>query len=259
MYVCARAWAIGDIKSTINHLSLHFIWQTSCKANFDRNEAATDTSTMKERPTWANKTEFLMSCIQTSVGLGNIWRFPFTAYENGGGAFLIPYVIVLFVVGKPMYYLESYLGQFVSQSSIKVWELNPAFRGELHIFKIINSKSIVQKWIDCFRFFVVSKGVGAGQLVSSICVITYYSSLVALTVYYFFASFSSQLPWSQCQPEWGSNCVDSKSFDNSTVLGGSSASMSNQTTGDIASSSEMYFLYVFNARKSLLKKFSHFI
>lgn len=41
-----------------------------------------------------------MSCIATSVGLGNIWRFPFTAYENGGGAFLIPYLIVLFLIGK---------------------------------------------------------------------------------------------------------------------------------------------------------------
>lgn len=49
---------------------------------------------LKERPKWSNKTEFLMSCIQTSVGLGNIWRFPFTAFENGGGAFLVPYIIV---------------------------------------------------------------------------------------------------------------------------------------------------------------------
>lgn len=67
-----------------------------------------------------------------SVGLGNIWRFPFTAYENGGGAFLIPYVIVLFIIGKPMYYLEMILGQFSSSGSVKVWELNPLLRGEFN-------------------------------------------------------------------------------------------------------------------------------
>lgn len=73
--------------------------------------------------------EFLMSCIATSVGLGNVWRFPFAAYENGGGAFLIPYIIVLFLVGKPMYYLEGILGQFSSRNSVKVWSLSPAMKG----------------------------------------------------------------------------------------------------------------------------------
>ena len=53
----------------------------------------------KERPNWGNGLEFLMSCISMSVGLGNIWRFPFTAFENGGGAFLIPYLVVLFFIG----------------------------------------------------------------------------------------------------------------------------------------------------------------
>lgn len=53
-----------------------------------------------ERPTWSNGVEFLMSCISLSVGLGNVWRFPYVAYENGGGAFLIPYIIVLLIIGK---------------------------------------------------------------------------------------------------------------------------------------------------------------
>jgi solute carrier family 6 (neurotransmitter transporter, glycine) member 5/9 len=71
-----------------------------------------------------------MSCIAMSVGLGNVWRFPFTAYANGGGAFLIPYIIVLLIVGKPFYYMELALGQFSSVGPVKVWEVVPALRGE---------------------------------------------------------------------------------------------------------------------------------
>ena len=83
----------------------------------------------KDEPTWNNSIEFLMSCVALSVGFGNIWRFPFTAYENGGGAFLIPYVILLVLVGKPFYYLEMIIGQFSGKSSIKVWSISPGFSG----------------------------------------------------------------------------------------------------------------------------------
>ena len=55
-----------------------------------------------KRERWGNRVEFLLSCIAMSVGLGNVWRFPFTAYENGGGAFLIPYIIVLLSIGEFM-------------------------------------------------------------------------------------------------------------------------------------------------------------
>ena len=76
-----------------------------------------------------------MACISTSVGLGNVWRFPYTAYQNGGGAFLIPYVIVLFVVGKPFYYLEGALGQFTSRSCGSTWAMCPAMKGKEYIIQ----------------------------------------------------------------------------------------------------------------------------
>lgn len=81
------------------------------------------------RENWGHGIEFLMSCIAMSVGLGNVWRFPFTALDNGGGAFLLPYIIVLFVIGRPLYYLEMVLGQFSSRNSLKVYDIIPFFRG----------------------------------------------------------------------------------------------------------------------------------
>lgn len=66
-----------------------------------------------------------------NVGLGNIWRFPFVAYENGGGAFLIPYITVLIFLGRPMYYLEVCLGQFSGRGNVKMFEsLAPILKGE---------------------------------------------------------------------------------------------------------------------------------
>lgn len=70
-----------------------------------------------------------MSCIAMSVGLGNVWRFPFVALQNGGGAFLIPYLVVLFLVGRPIYYLEMCIGQFASRGSVKIYDFAPALRG----------------------------------------------------------------------------------------------------------------------------------
>jgi neurotransmitter:Na+ symporter, NSS family len=62
------------------------------------------------REQWATRTGFLLAAIGSAVGLGNIWRFPYVAYENGGGAFLLPYLIALLTAGIPLLVLEYALG-----------------------------------------------------------------------------------------------------------------------------------------------------
>lgn len=128
------------------------IFGTNGSLDFEPREqvASPVQSEASARQQWSNPMEFLLSCIAMSVGLGNVWRFPFTAYQNGGGAFLIPYLLVLLLIGRPLYFMElgklttraghrrtsskclfvSALGQFSSSNSVKVWNMVPAARGE---------------------------------------------------------------------------------------------------------------------------------
>lgn len=65
---------------------------------------------MEKRGLWGSKIGFLLAAIGSAVGLGNIWRFSYMAYENGGGAFLIPYLVALLFAGLPLMILEYSLG-----------------------------------------------------------------------------------------------------------------------------------------------------
>ncbi|CAH1100654.1 unnamed protein product [Psylliodes chrysocephalus] len=161
---------------------------------------------VQERSQWGSGLEFLMSCVAMSVGLGNIWRFPFIANRNGGGAFLIPYIIVLTVIGRPMYYMEMALGQFSSRGCGKMYQtLSPVFRG-----------------------------IGIGQVIGSTCVASYYCSLMAITFFYLINSFTNNFPWTTCQDSW-SNYLNSRNITCVDINNPSSV-------GNITiSSSEMYF------------------
>ncbi|KHJ94375.1 Sodium:neurotransmitter symporter family protein, partial [Oesophagostomum dentatum] len=82
------------------------------------------------RDRWATKMEFLLAVIGYAVDLGNIWRFPSVCYKHGGGAFLIPYLVMLLVGGLPMFYMELALGQFHRSGCVSIWrKVCPLFKG----------------------------------------------------------------------------------------------------------------------------------
>lgn len=84
----------------------------------------------REREQWGSKVEFFLSCLAFAIGLGNVWRFPYLCYKNGGGAFLIPYIVCLAMGGIPIFFLEVAIGQFWQNGGITVWEMvAPITRG----------------------------------------------------------------------------------------------------------------------------------
>ncbi|XP_078402384.1 sodium- and chloride-dependent neutral and basic amino acid transporter B(0+)-like [Cetorhinus maximus] len=129
-----------------------------------------------ERGNWASKTDYLMSMIGYAVGLGNVWRFPYLAYRNGGGAFLIPYSVMLAFAGLPLFFLECSIGQFASLGPVAVWKAVPVFQG-----------------------------MGITMVLLSTFVTVYYNCIIGYSLYYLFASFQSILPWADCFSWWGAD------------------------------------------------------
>uniref|UniRef100_A0A673SXZ6 Transporter n=1 Tax=Suricata suricatta TaxID=37032 RepID=A0A673SXZ6_SURSU len=83
----------------------------------------------QERETWSKKIDFLLSVIGFAVDLANVWRFPYLCYKNGGGAFLVPYLLFMVIAGMPLFYMELALGQFNREGAAGVWKICPILKG----------------------------------------------------------------------------------------------------------------------------------
>ncbi len=63
---------------------------------------------LERRENWGSRGGFVLAAVGSAVGLGNLWRFPYEAYSNGGGAFLIPYVTAMVLVGIPLLIIPNF-------------------------------------------------------------------------------------------------------------------------------------------------------
>ncbi|KAJ8312840.1 LOW QUALITY PROTEIN: hypothetical protein KUTeg_010213 [Tegillarca granosa] len=142
------------------------------------------------RETWGKKIDFLLSVIGFAVDLANVWRFPYLCYKNGGGAFLIPYGLMLLLGGIPLFYMELALGQFNRTGAITCWgRLCPLF-----------------------------KGIGWSVVLIAFYTDFYYNVIIAWSLHFLFKSFTSTLPWSTCGNDWNTeHCYEGFKRNNSVM------------------------------------------
>uniref|UniRef100_A0A8C9G1A2 Transporter n=1 Tax=Pavo cristatus TaxID=9049 RepID=A0A8C9G1A2_PAVCR len=142
---------------------------------------------LEDRETWSKKIDFLLSVIGYAVDLGNVWRFPYICYQNGGGAFLIPYTIMAIFGGIPLFYMELALGQYHRNGCISIWR----------------------------KICPIFKGIGFAICVIDLYVASYYNTIMAWVFYYLVSSFTTELPWTSCHNAWNTgNCTTYFSKDN---------------------------------------------
>jgi len=124
----------------------------------------------QHRETWGSRSAFILAAVGSAVGLGNLWRFPYEAYSNGGGAFLVPYAIAMIIIGIPLLILEFSLGHLTQRAAPEAYgHLKPHWR-----------------WL------------GWWPICMSLVIVCYYSVVLAWAVNYLVYSFSI---------EWGTDAV----------------------------------------------------
>ena len=154
---------------------------------------------MSKPKIWAHKGTFLLAAVGSAVGLGNLWRFPYLAGENGGGAFILIYALTIAAVGIPILIAEILLGRASRKSPImgmkelisnnnnhSAWNVI-GWMGALAAFIILSFYSVIAGWAIHYAGLMFSGslsgasaediGLGFDALLASPSLLTLYHSL----------------------------------------------------------------------------------
>ncbi|WP_299015378.1 sodium-dependent transporter [uncultured Photobacterium sp.] len=121
-----------------------------------------------KREQWGSRAGFILAAVGSAIGLGNIWRFPYMAYENGGGAFFIPYLFAMLTAGIPFMVMEFSLGHKLRGAAPRTFS------------KI----GIKLEWLGWFQVFIAA------------IIAVYYVAVIGWAISYFSYSFTQS---------WGSD------------------------------------------------------
>uniref|UniRef100_A0A4W5P6G6 Solute carrier family 6 member 4a n=1 Tax=Hucho hucho TaxID=62062 RepID=A0A4W5P6G6_9TELE len=149
------------------------------------------TSLDQPRETWSKKMDFLLSVIGYAVDLGNVWRFPYICYQNGGGETRdIVKGLCRFMTSLTMHY----------------------------------NNCIVMHYI-LYCLFLSAKGIGFAICIIALYIAFYYNTIMAWALYYLLASFRPTLPWTTCSNPWNTvNCLRYLSTDSNVTWTNTSTS-----------------------------------
>ena len=154
---------------------------------------------------WSSRLMFILAASGSAVGLGNIWRFPYVAGENGGGAFVIIYLICIFLIGIPIMVSEIVIGRFARKSPINAmataasksnasrkWQL-VGWMGVVAGFMILSFYAVIAGWVLSYVFqlgsgvFMGISGESAEQIFEGFVgnvweVLAWFTIFLAITV-----------------------------------------------------------------------------
>ena len=146
-----------------------------------------------DRGQWGSKLGFIMAAAGSAVGLGNIWRFPYVTGENGGAAFVLVYLVCVFLIGVPLLYVELALGRASGRNPVGAFQKTKPgtpfmFTGILCLmacFFVLTYYGVIAGWTISFAWSQITQTplVFSEYIAKPGTVLPVFAGFIALTIW----------------------------------------------------------------------------